>query len=175
MRMLKMMWNRFASVGALGVMLVVTGCGNYRQFNKPWPATVSGMQGFSDSQQTQIRAALEEVNTDAKKRVIEVDGAADRFPVTIQLRNPWPEAPTRAGYATMDPNGCVIEISTDVMRKGKEDYLRPVLWHELGHCAGLQHDPKEGEVMYKVSEPFSYYSSDAFTRFWGTILHAASL
>lgn len=133
------------------------------------------MPGFSDSQQTQIRTALEEMNTDAKKRVIEVNGAHDHFPVTITLRDPWPEAPSRAGYATMTPDGCLVEISTDVMRRGKEDYIRPVLWHELGHCAGLQHDPKEGEVMYKISEPFDTYSSDAFTRFWGTILRAASL
>ncbi len=170
-----MRWNKAAGLAALSVMWLVTGCGNYRQFNKPWPATVSGMNGFSDEQKSTVRAALLEMNTDAKSSIIDVDGSKDHFPITIKLREPWPEAPTRAGYATMDSDGCLVEISTDVFRDSKEDYIRPVIWHELGHCAGLQHDPAEGEVMYKVSEPIKYYSASAFTRFWGTIMRAAGL
>lgn len=45
---------------------------------------------------------------------------------------------------------CNIAIDIDTFKS--LDYLKDVLWHEYGHCAGLDHNPRQGTIMYYRTE-----------------------
>ena len=62
-----------------------------------------------------------------------------------------------------------------LMSSNTADDLESVLWHELGHCAGLVHVPQTGEIMYAYTNAFSTYSSDALSRFFTAITSSAGL
>lgn len=126
-------------------------------------------------QKQQIVDSLQDMNVRVHRTVVEPAALSNSYPITITVRDPWAEAPSRAGYATVEDDKCTIEISRVVFEADKVDYRKPVIWHELGHCAGLSHDPKEGEVMYRSSSELKNYTADALTRFYQEVLSSIGM
>lgn len=95
-------------------------------------------------------------------------------PIYIRFAQTIPEQTSAiAGRATVEGDKCVVQISSIVAND--DSLLVPVLWHELGHCAGLSHDPTKGEVMYKVTYSMREYDKPAFDRFFTHVLEASGL
>jgi len=69
-----------------------------------------------------------------------------------------------AGRATRYGNECLVEISRFVVQY-TDELLQPVLWHELGHCAGLSHDSKPYEIMSAITYTLNYYDDAKIARF----------
>jgi hypothetical protein len=43
-----------------------------------------------------------------------------------------------------------IKLSSDLMAEGNRDFLRTIIFHELGHGLLLEHSPSEQDVMFAV-------------------------
>jgi hypothetical protein len=137
-------------------------------------------QSFSEVDQGSVRAAIEELNQGVGRTLIALDSKEASSPISIELVesiSPRQESPlssgTRvAGRATQLDSGCEILISKFVLESPSRDLLRSVLWHELGHCAGLEHVHEEGEIMYRSSVSFRNYSKSSLEKFFADLISA---
>lgn len=69
------------------------------------------------------------------------------------------------GLATIMWNQpCRIQISDRTFVWGQE-WMDSVLWHEIGHCLGLEHVDDSNDLMYKYANPFSWYTATAIDQF----------
>jgi hypothetical protein len=134
------------------------------------------VDGFSNEQRQAILQALQDLNTSAGRTIIRIEeGRQENYPVSFHLAAPTPETENRAGEATVASDSCSIEISSRVFDPTYVSTLQAVVWHELGHCAGLLHVPDPGEIMYRITNGFSTYQAAALDRFYRAILGSAQL
>lgn len=148
----------------------LVGCGT-----RQWPATITSMQGFSSTQQQELQSALDDLNSQAPKPLFTTRSGPTTYPISISLVAPTQATENRAGCATVDANQCVVQLSSLLFEDEYADDLESVVWHELGHCAGLVHVPQQGEVMFAYTNAFSTYSSGALSRFLMSITSSAGL
>ena len=64
-----------------------------------------------------------------------------------------------AGYACFDCKPCYIELAKEVPK----EFLKTVIWHEYGHCAGLEHT--ERGIMAHAVHEFKYYDTKSVSEF----------
>ena len=160
---------------SLTVALVITGCGVNGHSHGKWPAAVVQTENLTEMQKDLVFETLKDLNTQIRRTVVNPEQAGDAYPITIKLHGKWAEAPSRAGYATVADDRCLVELSDEIFQDDKKDFLKPVIWHEFGHCAGLNHDPREGEIMYRTSSTMQDYQAPAINRFFSAILSSAGL
>jgi hypothetical protein len=149
-------------------LLLVTACSKNTPLSEG-PASVASYQNFSADQKAQIIESINSMNTAAGKILVETVPNQNGYPITLVQVEPPPESPNRAGFAIHDDTQCTIQISKTVFDPAKKDYVKSVLWHEMGHCFGLQHDPQNGQLMYYTAEPFKTYSNESINRFFTEI------
>lgn len=173
------MWKFFQKMSWLIVFFVIIGCGKNRHYLQ-WPAKLSGLEGFSDSQREHVLAAISELNLKIQRTIVTPQGLQTQdssdsgSPIYIRFEENIPERTNViAGRATVDGEKCVVQISSVVA--DNTALLVPVLWHELGHCAGLEHDPTQGEIMYKTTYSMKNYNEASLSRFFANVLEASGL
>ncbi|MBI4404712.1 MAG: matrixin family metalloprotease [Deltaproteobacteria bacterium] len=88
----------------------------------------------------------------------------DSFPITFGILSESPQNPMRVGLATRDECGCTIQLSEKIFNPSKQ-LFKSVTFHELGHCAGLNHSSQTGDIMFPVAYPFHSYTAPAFDKF----------
>lgn len=156
------------------VTLFSLGCAREAASRLPWPAQVVSIEGFSAAGTEQVLAAIKNMNQKMGKEAVS-QSEGEGFKIQIRMVTPNEGTKTRAGFATVYSDLCEVEISSALFESGSPDYLEPVVWHELGHCAGLSHDPSPGEVMYKTTAPNGSYSSDSLMKFFDAVKASAGL
>ncbi len=162
----------------IAALFLFIGCGKKGHYLN-WPATLGGIEGFSEKQKEQVLGAIGELNGKVRRTVLspsalQSSDGDEGSPIYIKFADSIPERTNViAGRATVDGEKCVVLISSVVA--DNNDLLLPVLWHELGHCAGLDHDPLEGEIMYKTTRPIKSYDEAAQSRFFAKVLEASGL
>jgi hypothetical protein len=113
------------------------------------------------------------MNQKAGRQMVYTQSESGTYPITIVLRGPWSDAPTRAGLTTMDSTQCIIQLNNIIFNPGMTGYIKPVVWHEMGHCAGLVHIADQKAIMYAQSNPFVFYSDDEITSFYQSWVSSA--
>jgi hypothetical protein len=161
---------------------LIAGCSKKGHSYLQWPATLGGLEGFSEPQKERILGAISDLNLKIRRTVVAPQGlqtqdsssGSDGSPIFIRFEQDIPEQKNViAGRATVDGEKCVIQISSVVA--DNDDLLVPVLWHEVGHCAGLDHDPSKGEIMYKTTYTMDHYDESTLNRFFAKVLEASGL
>ena len=167
-----------AQVSFWGLGLLVSSCGILGS-SQHWPALVTGYSGFSSSQQAQIRASIANLNSTAAQSVVADNGgsANNAYPIHFQVMDlgqlaqlgnlnlsiPVTGVGTTdviAGYAAVSSSQCTISLNASLLfQTERQGYFEPVVWHELGHCAGLYHVGDPSDIMYPVTNTFSTYSA----------------
>lgn len=155
----------------------VTACGNLSNSSTGWPAQLVAVEAGGDDDEALLRSDLHELATAAKKELF-LDGApmgsAAVLKVTIRRVPDWADAPRRAGYATMEGDTCLVELAERLF-VSRHAYRKTVVWHELGHCAGMEHDTEEGEVMSPTTSSFDTYDETTLERFVAEFEKSAGL
>lgn len=145
----------------------VTACGNLSDSATGWPAKLVSVEGGSEEGTRHLHEDLKDLS-DATGHQLFLDGEpqehAPVLKITIRRVPDWKDAPRRAGYATMEGDSCLVELA-DRLFGTHGAYRKTVVWHELGHCAGLEHDAHEDEVMSATTSTFASYDQAAITRF----------
>jgi len=160
-------------VVVLIVVFLIVGCGNYRHQYLEWPALLVSVSDFSESQQDMVYEAVDQFNNRSGKTLIIFNDSEADSQIFIRWKEEIPQLRSAiAGRATMEPDKCTIDIAEIVA--STKDYLIPVLWHEIGHCAGLEHVPEKGEIMYKEVTPLSDLETEAIERFFSDVLQATN-
>lgn len=147
---------------------VLSGCGA-----KPpsWPAKMVAMNHFDDANSKVVLESLRRLNARDDKALILIDGedSPNALPLTLEQHDPWPNEPLTAGITYREDRTCRIALSTELFKQIREDYVDSVIWHEVGHCAGLKHDPKDGSIMYATARPFRLFKESAIQDFFGEV------
>jgi len=161
----------------IAALFLFIGCGKKGHSYLTWPTTLGSMEGFSDSQKEHLLDAISALNGKMSRTVVSptaLQSSDAGSPIYIKFADSIPERTNViAGRATVDDEKCVIQISSVVA--DNYELLEPVLWHELGHCAGLDHDPLEGEIMYKTTRAMKNYDEAKQSRFFAKVLEASGL
>jgi len=154
------------------VVLLVIGCGNKRPSSEAWPAMVVPVDSFSDVQKEELRDIADELNTLSGQTLVTEGEPQPGFSISILLVDPPENKRNRAGYATLTDEGCEIQLSKFLYEPTRKDYLRAVFLHELGHCAGLDHDNDPTSLMYPTTNRYSEYTPEALSQFAAKVLQA---
>ena len=135
--------------------VILVSCADYNRFPLVW----LGTSGFEADTFKIIDLYINELNMLAGKKLIVTEG--DGSTLTIH-HQPEIKAAVIVGRAIIERGKCTI-LLTDIAIK--EQYLKAVLWHELGHCLGLGHDVEENQIMSPFVIPWDEYTEDAINKF----------
>lgn len=136
-----------------------------------WPATAHFDSSVTGDQQAQIIQAYDMLNLQANKVLVNVNsGSSSNFLITISVNSSAQFEADYDGLATWSSDNCQIQINPEVFSYSVafydpnnynpvSDYLTPVVWHETGHCSGLEHVTDVFAIMYPYASAFSYYSN----------------
>ena len=158
----------------LAVCFVVIGCGKFTPNAKPWPATIASFNNFTPDQQTRFKSFVSDLNTRSGHDVFLLDANSGNYPITVTVVAPPTASPNRAGYSIRNDEKCDVQISNFLFDADKVDYQESVLIHELGHCSGLGHTTKLGDVMYPTTAKFASYTPVELTSFVQSLMSAIS-
>ncbi len=178
------------------VVMVVAACGTPRPPSLQWPAKLAATDGIEGDAHTSVSTFISQLNSDASRAILDV--GAGGSPIYIKKVTSFEESNvvaeshtdgenvhyayvgmvngrgvlgTRiAGRATLMSSQCTIELGSFLLEASAKNLLQPVLWHEIGHCAGLAHVTDAGELMSPVTLPFSRYTEDHLKRFFDALL-----
>jgi hypothetical protein len=75
------------------------------------------------------------------------------------------------GVAWIDEVPCRIQMVERTYYYG-QDWVNSVLWHEIGHCLGMDHHPNEEDIMYKYAKPLPKYKQSALQEFFRRLYEA---
>ena len=173
------------------VIFLVSACDNSGHFALEFPAQISEIKGFDGTETgevtTRVDSLVKKVGTSFLVFPGEGNtGSTVRIQMVNEIQNTAETASSShvdyasvfipgnyrgvggtnriAGRATRYGNECLVEISRFVVEYADE-LLQPVLWHELGHCAGLSHDSKSYEIMSAITYTLNYYDDKKIARF----------
>jgi hypothetical protein len=155
----------------------VTACGNLSNSSTGWPARLVAVDGGSEAATATLRDDLSDLSAAAGRQLFFEGETMESRPIlkiTIRRVPDWRDAPRRAGYATMAGDTCLVELA-DRLFGTHRDFRKTVVWHELGHCAGLDHDDETGEIMSATTSMFSSYDTVAIERFIESFERSAGL
>lgn len=158
--------------------ILLVACGKER----PWPAEVSPCESCSKEEVSELSSSLSELNEKSGASLISMPESSSKsyFTITVTFVDAstlqsGDSKNTRAGLATVYSDHCDVQLSKDLHKAENAQYFKAVLWHEMGHCAGLAHDPQEEELMSAITKRFSAYSEEAITRFINKFKQSAHL
>lgn len=159
---------------AICLLLVNIGCGPSGQEKAPWPASVQ-FSGLNKNEIEAITSSLETLSTNVGTTLFSFEDQKEQFQITVTKMKPDNGNTSRAGFATYDGVFCTVELNEIVLGEAYNAYFEPVLWHEVGHCSGMTHNEKSGELMYYIASPKEFYRADAFSNFYSSLLKLTSI
>ena len=132
------------------------------------PAKVTPLVNFNDSQETLVRNIVNELNLRSENVLLIFDDSETKGDISIEMLNSEQLSRGTAGTAMVSGSGCHIEISEIIAFL--QTAFQSVLWHEIGHCVGLDHDSDPGAIMNRKPLPFNLLSEKAIESFIDSLL-----
>jgi hypothetical protein len=145
----------------LSFLVLLAGCGRAGT----WPAYVKidkSTNAFVSNFVIQYTLELnEQLKSEALQFTPPDTDKIQAFPIIVRYSETESEIGA-AGTAEKDGYSCIVTIYPVALRS---DILKTVLWHEYGHCLGLDHTNANSEIMSAGVFQFRYYKKAAVDRF----------
>jgi len=158
---------------------LLVACGKERH----WPAEITSCENCTQEETDLVFSSVEELNSKSGSNLVALkkDSAETKFAIklffvdSVALQESSESKNTRAGLATVYPDRCEVQLSRDLHKAENSHYFKAVLWHEMGHCAGLDHDKNEEDLMFSVTKKFQAYTDETLIRFFNKFKQSAGL
>lgn len=142
--------------------LLLCSCGH--KPTKTWPASIQGMSGFTKAQKDEVLSYVKDLNMFMGREIV-VLNRENAFTLTFKFVPARELDTTTIGMAHTGDESCAIDLSSELF-DDLVSYTETTVWHEIGHCAGLEHiDPSSGEIMSPEALSFSRYGVKELGRF----------
>ena len=140
-------------ISVFTVILLLSSCATHNGLRPP--LQLIDPSGFTAKQTDQILDLINELNKEIGRDII-INSRADAS-IFIKWRKEFPKQNPDSkvitiGQATISKDQCTIELSEWVTTD--PDWLHTTLWHEIGHCFGLNHVSEEHQIMSSMATPF---------------------
>jgi len=140
---------------------------NYGKVGINWPANISGFSGFEDKDQNDIISAINDLNTRNYRPFLSFNNeySENQKIYFKMMKNDLvkeQDSNTIVAQAYVELNKCTIEVFPSALYG---DILKIVIWHELGHCSGLNHSDNPNDIMYWLVASTSTYNQSSIDRF----------
>lgn len=145
-------------------LLLLSGCAK----QVTWPASVK-FQNLSELETKTVTESLNDLSKSTNRQLFYFNDMPNSLKITVTKMD-YQHNSQYLGRATLTEETCLVELNEIVLEDSYSSYFVPTLYHELGHCAGMQHDPNKGEIMYYLGGPKDSYTQDAFNRFYSEFL-----
>lgn len=150
-------------------ILLLCSCGHTP--TKTWPAAITSMVGFTDSQKNTLTGYVKDLNTLVGRDIVTF-GGENAYVITVKFVDSRTLNTNTIGMAHIGSDECGIDLSSELF-VDLPGYTKTTIWHEIGHCAGLDHiDPKSGEIMSPEAMSFVMYGEKELNRFKDDILRS---
>jgi hypothetical protein len=156
------------------LLVLVSACGQKSEEKSPWPASVH-FENLSDSERSLAVESLKQMSNTLGVELFSFENRPAQFQLTITRMAPYGENASRVGLATYTGTFCKVELNEIILQNSYSSYFDPVLWHEIGHCSGMEHVKNSGEIMFPSASPKSFYSESAISSFFDSLLKYTSL
>ncbi|NBP13526.1 hypothetical protein EBU95_03890 [bacterium] len=140
--------------------VALTSCSHQKSI---WPAKIVGFKNFTYEEINEINNYIKDLNTKSLsvengKEIINSKVNDENYKILIKFIDEDTKTSSRvAGTALRLAHKCIISIYPVCFEK---QLLKTVLWHELGHCAKLNHNETQSSIMYKTAKPFVHYTEE---------------
>lgn len=144
------------------------------------PSHIVGMDVLNPSQQSLLKGAVEEFNSNSGSTLIVFEDQGG-FPIQVrstpsaELEAIEPPQPLRLGHATLSAKDCLVQMNDKIFNEEKKAFYILVQWHEFGHCFGLNHEDDPRQVMHSINHPLPFYGPDAVRGFFQRLLTSVDL
>lgn len=152
----------------VAVVFLVIGCGKNGPSEKSWPARISGHENFTEKEWAQVTEAIDYLNRGAGQILVSDDSNQNGLPIFFRKVQAPKENRRRAGLAIISSEDCTIELSDMIFKGLTTEYVTPVVDHEIGHCAGLEHTSSEKDIMSATTLRLNEYPPSAITFFFSS-------
>lgn len=154
---------------ALLILLLLAGCGRVNAKDG-----VSIYINVPQAEQTATAHALAQLQIQSKNMQIQF-GTEDSHNIIVQhVSNIEVDRRFNAfilGVAWIDEKPCRIQMAERTYFYG-QDWVNSVLWHEIGHCLGMDHHENEEDIMYKYAKPLPRYTQESLQEFFRRLYEA---
>lgn len=135
------------------ILLLLTSCG---RADYTWPSVVIVSPNTPPALTYMATRSILDLNKYIGEDVV-------KFNITTETLTAYPlviifaenDDQRRAGLATIYNEVCYITVYPVAVAR---DLVKTVLWHEIGHCAGLMHLSESGQIMSEAVSGFDFYS-----------------
>jgi len=137
------------------------------------------MTGFDANGESDLLASVDSLNDSAQTTVVHREGGHEGYRIVlVQSESAIYDEVTKSekvAFATQKSDHCEILIHKSLFSESRKKYLKSVLWHEIGHCAGKAHSENIADIMYYRARPLELYSESSLKSFFEVVLEATGL
>ena len=142
------------------VTIALSGCSG-QQIKAP--VYLGEMDNFNINEKVEILNALEDLNKSLNSSIFTIKKNKNSkiiFESSQKVRKG--ANGNLAGTAMILINSCKITVFS---LSFQDKIVKSVVWHEVGHCFGLEHSENPEDIMYLSVKPFEKYTKESINSF----------